>query len=189
MGLGEIYRKTGEPIIATYDWQDLADGTGIITFYGKRLHDGSDYIYSLLRNDSIVSYSSENSTGGSLDLNFETTFSKSMTVKGTAYLSCEVVIAEDKEAYKISGQVQKYDGSAETNISAVVEAPTQTAGVDFHRKAYSIKIPITTETKFSKGDILRFNIIVTRTVGSHEASLYHSPTNPCLIQIPFKIDE
>jgi len=181
------FLRAGDPIITSFDWTDIATGTGIVTFYGKRLHDGSDFVYLLSGTDLIKSLGEV--SGAPLDLDFDSTLNKSSEVKGIAYVSGTFVISANGEQFSLSAQIFHFDGTTETAISSEITFPTQTASGDGDRKIFSLKMPITTDTVFTSGEILRVTMKLTRIAGGNNATLEHSSSQPLIMQIPFFVDQ
>jgi len=175
-----------ENLFASYDWFDTNTGTGIQTFYGKRIYNGTAYKYLLSKSDALISYESEGA-GASFDLDFDISFVNTVYIDGFAYITGSFYIQTAGAVYKVSGQLFHYDGSTETAASAEISGPNETAGGGNERKYFCVKIPITTKTKITGGDTLRLTIKLTKVGGTDGVHLEHSATHPFIAAIPFKI--
>jgi len=146
--------------IASYDYTDIIEGTGIIKFMAYTNKDTSGTNYSLTR--QTVFYSSDielvdNNPGvtAALDIDFDLSpFNSPVTIRGTAVVNvcfeCQADI-ESGTGYAIA-KIRKWDGAAETEI-----ASTQSESLtdDYRILALNINVP---KTHFKKGEILRLTI-------------------------------
>lgn len=156
--------------IASYDYTDIANGTGVnilngfeyalsgSTLYG--LSDQTPYSYEVEKN--IAAASIPDTTYGSiLDLDFDlTSFNTPRTIKGKAIVSVPVKIknTEDKTygCYVIA-RIRKWDGSTETEIANATSPNVETS--NFLSKSSVLAIPVTIpETFFKEGEILRLTL-------------------------------
>lgn len=91
MGVPLVYRKTGEQTITTYDFFDLADGSGQVVLYGAVDSTGRDSFSGgyLTRNtpysDSITSSGAQlsGSYWKDIDKDFDLDVNKPIVLKGT----------------------------------------------------------------------------------------------------------
>lgn len=112
----------GENIIATYDYNDIADGTGIVEFYLFSAFEG-DYQVSgaevfEIGKEAVFSHSIEVQVSDAKSF-FTKEFNTPRTIKGTALLSFSMYKSTNPQQIKI--QLFHYDGTTSTQI-----------GSDFH---------------------------------------------------------
>jgi hypothetical protein len=184
-----------EGAVASYDWTDIADGTGYITLYvsgdsaGHRLvtkeyhsHKGAETYY----------------VNATATLNCDLTpFNSPRVIRGTAFIEAITYtswgtsgsVSKTCQFYKVSNAVETSLGSA-VSLSSTKDTVV--------RNLISLSL---TQTNFKKGDILRLKIVTTISNGSQylgtntngNASTVWIPSEtypfvPFKIQVPFKID-
>jgi len=121
-----VYRKSGEGIIATYNFIDVASGTGIISFYGSNSISGASMQYELSNwtrySDDIYSFV-DNPTGAyvkKMDIDFDVAINKPIVLKGNTIVNLPwAVISANNEttsAY-VKAIVKKVSGLTETQLS------------------------------------------------------------------------
>ena len=77
----------GESAIASYSYTDIAEGTGVVSFYGAETYDTTASTKYILTTNSIISNNPEIiSPNGNYDFDL-TPFNMPKTIKGTAYFS------------------------------------------------------------------------------------------------------
>jgi len=171
--------------IASYNWTDIAEGTGIVKFYGFGTTDNTGTNYALSENifyaDPHFSSASTTSTSyfKALDMDFDLTeFNTPKIVKGTVIIQAASKLDGSDatgESHYLIFKVRKVSGGSETDLGTV-----QTATIDSSTKKqyHCVKISVN-RTFFKKGDILRVTIEGWAKVSSGTANLYvaHSPTN------------
>lgn len=154
------FRKSAEAAVASYDWTDIAAGSGLISFYLCATGASGATTYNLLTSE-VYSEVIEMDTSLSQTQNFDTPqFNLTRIISGTAYLSCAGRISSDGSgSIQITAQLKKYDGTTETNISDAILSSIKT-GADV-REMYLIQIPCTT-TLIKQGEVVRLTLTVTR---------------------------
>lgn len=173
----------GENLIASYNFFDVAEGSGIVEFCGCKVATGSaSYNYILTTNKTMYSVF-VGDTGGYSTLNgfsgvFEVVFNLPKTIKGTATLCvpiCCYAQTGTRTGY-ITADIRKYDGSSETTIGASTQSPSITGINSFIPGMTNIKFSIA-RTNFKKGDTLRLYIAGTASGGSGSTAdaIGHSP--------------
>ena len=197
MTLPVKFRKSAEPALANYDYTDLAEGTGIQTFYGCDIVDSAGTSYVLLTEAIPASDGETAEIGGPTTRNFDLTqFNLSKTVTGTGYFQSAILGAATGMTLK--AKLQKWDGTTATDITSQFTS-TNPSGVSY--KFVFFKMPCT-KTHFKKGDILRLQI-VTEKGGAGTGYFVHQPTGAATanfavptnvpstimrVLVPFKID-
>jgi hypothetical protein len=179
--------------IASYDWTDIAEGTGVIIFDGfaKSGDSTGNITYGLTNN---IVYGAEKETksdeiiqnGYTIEktLNFAlTAFNLPRTIKGKALIEgtwqLEKTNTTTTNAY-IVWTIQKYDGTNYTTIGTFTTETITSAVVGTTIKTFSVEVNLT-ETHFKKGEILNIKAEMTgKGSGSAgEAWIYlaHDPVN------------
>ena len=175
MGLPVVYRRSNE-ITATYSFSDVADGTGVIIFYGFVSKVGITEDYHLTDQSTILSHHSGVSSGiestdqdgssANIDLDFDlTAFNNPRKLRGTAIVQFSLLGVADGSAGGTASAVitiRKWDGTTETDIATATtpEISFGTSGNDKKLEAIPITIP---KTRFKKGETLRLNVNATAT--------------------------
>lgn len=185
------FRQSGLPSITSYTFTDIAEGTGIVAFYGCDTYEEGARDYILTTN---TPYSNNKFTGiiasgtGAetlLDLDFDVTFNIPKVVKGNVYANVTWVSGHTTTANKegvsfIDFNVIHYDGTTETQLAnATSESITSTSTTTETKTAF-VKANVATAKQFKKGDTLRLNIQLKQTSGGsggHEVTLFHDPQN------------
>ena len=151
-----------ESAVASYNYTDIAEGTGVTMFYLAATHGDN-----ILTPNQIYSEVIEHSTGAhilttdfvkNMDVDYDlSAFNSPRTVKGTAYINFTGHIWKSGTAVvtaKFTIKVRKWDGTTETEIGNATTAEiTDAAGY----KLTALAIPLT-QTHFAIGDILRVTI-------------------------------
>jgi len=173
----KFFRQAGDPIIASYDFVDVAEGTGIVLFYGLTTFEAKTYGFRLSREVMRSQLIDSNLTSGIAapveeDLNFDLTpYNLPQVVKGTAYLNC--CLGTGGAQGFASGSIIRLRGVTETLIGQASSAILLTG-----TKQMLMKI-ICTETEFKKDDVLRLKLGVVKTAGNDTTTieLGHDPAN------------
>ena len=153
-----------ESAVASYDYYDIAEGTGMKMFYLVSVH--GDYI---LTENPIYAETVEYNTGESelttdftkiMDVDYDlSSFNFPKTVKGTAVCSFSFFGFKSGTAVtttKITVRVRKWDGVTETEIGNATTGDLLSTAAKIY-KTTSLIIPLT-ETNFKIGDILRVTV-------------------------------
>lgn len=146
------FRKASESPIVSFDFIDVASGTGFITWYlGEMWSSTGAQVWTLATN---TPYSRNPSSGGTMDKDFDTAeFNLPQTVKGTAYITLGVAataannIAVQAKLYKLNGVTETLIGSSATDTWINDAAPTMML----------LEIPCT-QTLIKKGEQIRLSI-------------------------------
>ena len=177
MVISETFRRTGQRVMETYDYFDIAEGTGVIEFELGTSHDNqvsspsTNNDTGILNRNTFYSQSVEQletgyvgTTGDNpiIDVNFDLVeFNLPKTVKGTAIATINSYYADlggaTQNTYYTYVRVVKWDGSSETEIGKCYN--TRHTGPTVYNASDTYKIDLT-ETNFKIGDILRVNVII-----------------------------
>ena len=159
---------TASPIIASYNWVDFAEGTGIIKFKGFRNNVSGSLAYGLTTSDvysggspgeGIETKSAELSNADYakvLDLDFDlSVFNSSRTIRGTAIVSVPLgVYSTDADQARgfIIARIKKGDVEL---VSATSGDLPGVSGTNTYIHTLLLTIPL---THFKKGETLRLTI-------------------------------
>lgn len=168
------FRKSGEAIIASYEYIDVAEGTGIIHFYGSEMKDSTGTEHLLTASvvySTAVEYVQAQGTNSTIDFDLAP-FNLPRTLKGTAYINMDLSNATAGNS-TAQATIKHYDGTTATAVSSAVTSHNVATGA---HDLILLEIPVTT-THFKKGDILRLSIKVTAGAGSTEARIGIDPSN------------
>ena len=169
--------QTQSSAIATYDYTDIAEGTGISAFYGGNASGSTAWI--LTGNTSLYSATGFTVLNG-FDQNFDVPFNMPKSIKGELLLQVPISLYADP-TYSSTGyivaKVVHYDGTTETIIGGPVTSPSKTNGGSGAWGGAMLVLKMTIARKhFKKGDILRLNIVGTQSgTGTDQGVIGHSP--------------
>jgi len=194
------FRKSAEASIASYDYVDIAEGTGVVVFNGGKAAVSGSAVFLLSRNtfySDVVSSVNATTLNADFDL---TPFNLPKTIKGTAYLSFGFYQVNAGGTGYIKIQIQKSSGGVVSNCSSEIYADPP-VGAGAHKMCF-VPISLTT-THFKKGDFLRCSMQITALSSNNEighdpmgrngAYLTSALTTPPVttkfqLYIPFQID-
>jgi hypothetical protein len=163
-GLPLEFDVPGESIVASYDYYDFGEGTGMRLLYAAKTHNDE-----ILTQNQVYSHTIETSGTSSspptdayenlFDVDFDlSAFNTPKEVYGTAYVNgCFDVQTAGTGANgtgKLTLKLRKWDGSTETEIAST-DIEVATAHNDSQYKLYLVSLPITTKVHFQIGDVLR----------------------------------
>lgn len=173
--INPIFRRAGEQSIASYDFTDIAEGTGTVIFYGITTEINSGVSRVLSENVLDSTTISTPNPAGSTEYDFDlAAFNLPRRVTGTAYFKCAIAGGSNAaDTIYVTVIVKKYDGSTETNISSEIQSQTVASSTT---EQVLMPIPLT-ETSFKKGEILRMTVkVVAGAGGVQDTKIYHDPT-------------
>lgn len=210
------FRKS-PPFLVSYNWIDIADGTGVIQFYAFTSEDTSTIDHHL--SAQVLTPSIGNTTGNTTDadwtlqedIDFDlTTFNITKTIEGTAVVNFPLLArgtgsgSFGSQVYVIV-KIRKWDGTTETDLATAQTDMRATGTSASNRASINLQMPIT-KTVFNRGDTLRLTIEIwaRRVGGSLSIAIWevgHDPLNrdqgdfvaadyptPMILSIPFKIE-
>ena len=191
--------QSKESAIASYDWIDIASGTGFITFYP---FDTADGLNILTTNSDISSYPYFHygtSSSYLMQETFETIMSSQRFVSGTAFINVPV-LALSSNTYNLITTIYKNTISIGTTTTNNIAAQLADNGTIISQ---SVAL---TNTSFAPEDVLKVKIEVywNEVTSSTHGTVYHDPkgrtaVNPVggaplsincqmSVSIPFRID-
>ena len=199
-----------ERSIATYNYTDIAEGTGVVIFYagGVTNSAGEDFILATNPYYGKPADSSDNDNSSPIlgireDLDFDITFNMPQRIKGNAIVTIPFAFHGNSEGTPATGyviaKIRKWDGTSETEIASVQSETTSTISTsNYNDQIYALKIPITTLQDFKAGETLRLTIqAYAGGTGRIYWRLGHDPmdrtlgtfdTSQLRAQIPFVLD-
>ena len=196
-----VYRRSGEQSIITFDYVDVAEGTGSIEFKGYQSEiSGAVYDYHLARTD-LHSHQIEKAMADAEELQFDTTvFNLPQTIRGTATVRFSVYAdGGGGDSFCIKVKIQKID--ADNNVTDIGETDNSYR-TGAAASIYNDVLPIScTQTLIKKGEKIRLSVTVHRDAGEvvnlafdpanrDGATITPASTYPTKLQafIPFRID-
>ncbi len=193
----EVYQG-GQRQIASYDFTDIAEGTGVVDFYGFSENlSGS----TLLTLGKTSLYSADIQSAGTSWTFNAPAFNFPKIVKGTALIRFSAALTgAQNSTMNFDVAIQKVSGGAVSAIGSASTATHTRSAAGSGTTAMNYTIPIScTHTHFKIGDNLR--IVFTGHTTGTAINLGHDPanrdtsemtavTNPTKMEcfIPFRID-
>jgi len=207
--------QTQQTAISSYDYTDIASGTGYVIFYGGNLSDGTSASGSYVLSDNVFYSENKNthtvlnttSWANAMDITFESSiFNLPRIIEGKALINATLGHGATGGAIpltRLSGtRIIKYDGTTET-VLATVTSDITTGGAALGAHIFSMEVDIP-QTLFKAGDTLRLNTNVwvkldagagvTWTIAHDPAdrndSTYIPDADPTTLtfHVPFKVD-
>ncbi|KKK68692.1 hypothetical protein LCGC14_2941500 [marine sediment metagenome] len=187
MGVPQVYRKTPEKAIVTFDFTQLATNRAVILLSGFVSETSGGLNYHLTSDETVYSSLIETTlvgTGPVTNLDFDLPeFNAPITINGDAIVSFTARGgAESGTTSNTSAVVtiRKWDGSTETDLVAVTTPTIAATSSTSINELFTIPLTIP-KTPFKKGETLRLTIVLTttRTSGGNNVSqsLGHDPRN------------
>jgi len=170
---------TASPVIASYDFIDIASGTGYINMYAGRTIDLEMLSNFTYYSDPIMEESAtEMGTSGNhlwLERNFDFTVNKSTVYEGTGIVNVPVgirCVSGGPNLYAIA-KIIKYAGSESVIAQNTSRVFSNTSGTKYSMLGIDIAIP---KTLFQKGEVFRLSIEIWGQ-GHGYAQLAYDPKN------------
>lgn len=183
---------TPSPAIASFNYTDISEGTGIVSFYGYSTDQEGTRDFQLSTNtffsDEVASSGASHiTTAGTFDMfDFDLTqFNLPKTLKGTATLQIpwmNTVSGNESNNVSMVAVLKKWDGTTETDITSGASdyiSVTGSGGVSGNSKQLSLVSMDVPKTNFARGDILRLTIqaAVQSASGYGVLAVAHDPQN------------
>jgi len=201
MPLPVVYRKSGENVIATYDFTDIVEGSGSVEFYADGYAISGSSLYTLTRQSippatsgAIIFMGATSVTTNQtsfvlkMNTNFDSsTFNHQVVLKGTATavipIGMHTTSADSHhQAYAIV-TYQKVDvNSAVTDIATTTLAQLNGGNAGTEVDAYLVGKTTIPNTTIKLGETLRVNLKVYTKLspsggGNPNCVIFHDPTN------------
>lgn len=172
------YRKSPE-IIASFSFEDIASGLGVITFFGIASQDDSAVDYHLITNQTVYSQptGTRRTSQGTTTIDFDSSaFNLQRVAKGTAFFSAGMA-ATNGQNVRLLVQLKLVSNSDVTNITSEITSQNHGAGLppDTSEMVF-LELPIT-ETIIKQGDFLRLTVKLNQINASGNTDLGHDPKN------------
>ncbi len=178
MPLPKRYLKSAEGSIASYDWTDIASGTGYVTLYGTGANLSSGTPVYLI---DEAFYGSGQCAEGTTTLDLSV-FNISRIIRGKAHIDFWLN-KNTSDIHTVTMKFQKVSDTT-TDISSAIATPNITAtGFSHHNLVIDIAY-----VKFKKGDKLRLHVVVSAGGGVGYIPLGPTGSYPMVLGVPFKID-
>jgi len=198
-------------INVTFDWIDIAAGTGYNVFDGFNAKDSTGNNYILIDNasnltstytlgDGHVCLMTTDNTAGvgkKIDVDFDmTAFQKPRTIEGNAFVRINLWCNTLANVYS-KAIFRKWDGATETDL-VTTQSPTDVLQIPGDSYSWTLKL-VVPRTVFKAGEQVRLTIEVY-TDGGAEVQLGHNPRDQAIgsslksgasrlvIAVPFKLD-
>ena len=174
-----------EQAIASFDFTDLASGTGVEIFFGTAsdsFNSTLDYHLVSTGDAKAGRATTQRASAGTTVVEFETTeFNLQRTARGTAFLSASMGLNNTKG--HITGEISiiHADGG-ETIIADKVSGQSVTIGATDTSEMMFIPLPLT-ETIIKEGEKLRLSVDIFQA-SSGNMELGHDPTGEAGSIIP-----
>ncbi len=192
MAEGDIPNRflTSSQTLASYDFIDIAEGTGVVQYYGAE----NSASYFLTANANIFSNLVLTTTQSSAttdtiqhDRDFDITFLLPKNLKGNVYVSVPSHILNNSgssqtiQAY-VKVYVRKWDGTTETAIANATSDTLNTGNIANGANvqgAFGVSVAVNTLQHFKAGETLRITIEYHgwSSVGSAKYTIGHDPQN------------
>lgn len=179
-----------ENSIASYNYADISEGTGITSFYGAAYGDTNSGIGNILTTRQLAGMGA--GSGGSaniqadtivLDKDFDVEFNTPKTIKGKMLAHISYTIGDSScgshNEYMII-KVRKVSGGVESEIVSVQSDTTSGSANNtyYYSKIFGIEVPL---TNFKKGDKLRitqeFHVTMVSSTVAANWSINGDPLN------------
>ena len=160
MGVPRTYRKSAERAIASYSYTDIAEGTGVVAFYGANTDAG----YILTTNSSLGSRTAwiETTSSEILNEDFDVTFNSPRVIKGTLLANIPVSFATgNSKAATATITVYHYDGTTETQLGTATHTTAATTATQPDNLQIICLETEIAKTKFKKGETLRITVVTS----------------------------
>ena len=141
------FRKSPE-FVASFSFEDIVSGLGVITFFGIASQDSSAVDYHLITNKEVFSQpvgSRFTASPSTVEYDFDSaTFNLQRTAKGTAYISLCIGGAGSTATHKVLVRLFRVDSAgAETSITSEITSKTVTQSPSDTSEMVFLPLPIT----------------------------------------------
>ena len=189
--LNQAFPPVNPNVIQSFNYTDIAEGTGVSVLYGFDTKTSTTTTYHLT-NQTIFSSDIILTTSSTSNWNFDlTTFNLPRTIKGTALIAgmagCYGASGGGSTVSLVATLRHVTAGGVETDL-ATATSPT-IAIANYGYKAFgNFCLPlVVAEKHFKKGETLRLNIALTKGGGGDAALLGVDPANRAVPTIAFTL--
>lgn len=173
MALSTLFKPQRE--LVSYDYYDIAEGTGYNVFYGFKADNGeyATTTISSLYSEELISYKMDQAVTSSavqhFDIDFDVVFNRPKNVKGKILANVPIgvqgadILPNMNIKYYAVVKAYHYDGATETLLGTGTSREAYAQELDLGGYCYSTMnavciINLTTLRHFKKGEILRFTV-------------------------------
>lgn len=163
-----------EGAIASYNFTDIAAGTGIVTYYLGRMVSpffltNIQQIYS----DVYTQSTTLTGNGDFFDQDHDVFINRPITIKGDCYVNYATNVSASNGDIALTAKLRKWDGSTETEIASGTGGASSATG----QRMMLAKITVSSATTIKKGEYLRLTILFTKTnhTGNSTLTLAYDP--------------
>lgn len=163
----------GEPILASFDWVDVADGVGYVRYYLANMEDtdGKDYIMTRSQIYSTDIFINPPTGGATTTYTFYSPvfINRPRIMKGVLHFNfCYGYIQSGAPPGQMdfTFKVYHYDGTTSTQLGSTWESPTILAGAASATTILNGQVEIATNQKFAIGDQIKIEFAATAVGGT-----------------------
>ncbi len=174
MPLQNKFRGIPEPNLASFDWFDLATGTGYKDFFGVDVKEGSDTTVYALTTQEFFGWKGFTGFGAAGELNFDLDLQVPLTIDGVVILNAPIGSAGNIGSPTCTFKIYRVDSSdVEFQLGSTVTATPQVALSNSQTVlAVRFDVPV---TRVKKGEKFRLSCINPDTGASFNWA--HDPKN------------
>lgn len=184
MGVPRTYRVAGETTLATYDFYDLATGTGYKNFYGVNARiDASNSSYALTTQASIIGEGNGFTSVGNAAWSgsFFQTFEVPITLKGKAILTVPFGFwktATTDFSSTMTAKLYKTINGTRTQVGSTVskQYDVHVVGQSVTLRAFTAVFDIS-KTLFRPNDIIEVYLETTAPGANNTVLIFHNPAD------------
>lgn len=183
------------PSLVSFNWTDIASGTGYVTYYGANTVDNAVTSYFLTPNVIYSNNKTTYTTTGTttliklFDFDFDILYNQAQRIKGVliaqiSWIQGQATSANEGGTSYVVIKVRKWDGSSETEIASNTKSEVHTvASLNSDGTTKLILVDIPTAQLFSRGETLRITVElwVDGQSNGTTAAICHDPQNRILV--------
>ena len=165
--------------IASYDFFDIAAGTGLVTFYAGDVNLAAGTQERILSTDPFYATIGASSTGLAQpgDFDFDVTINKPIQVKGIATVSVPILLHSSSGTHIVSGAItatiEKNGVDVATGTSETIE---ENVAQDTDEQVFAaVKVNVLDKTLYESGDVLRLRVQYSAPQANSSFTLGHDP--------------
>lgn len=193
--LPQNFKRINPPAIASYNYVDIAEGTGVVIYYGAQTNESNtdDYILT-----TQTPYSNEKTTQGQasqngehqiLDIDFDIEFTLPKIIQGTVIGQIPWVSGNTNTTNRSGGsycimKVRHWDGTTETDLATAQTEDHDVSDLEADGTVKLTYTTISTPQKFKAGETLRITVELWNAdngLDNQPVSLCHDPKDRTLV--------
>ena len=164
-GLQRTFRGAyPKPAIASYDYIDVSEGSGIVVLYGIAGTSANTFTRETIPSNKVVQYGQmtgdPNVKTKALDVDYDLMLNYPKTIKGKAVVAVSIgfnSIVNETNIISAKALIRKWDGTTETEIVSKESDTYEKLGVGIFSRTMLIEMDVP-ETNFKAGEYLRLTI-------------------------------